>query len=168
MFITYELTLASGFGQRPNINGGILNEFHYGADFVEGVGEGVSALSIGDGVVVEAYNGTPAEEIGNIGHNVIVRQNDGNYVQYGHLGNVSVVESQTVNAGVQLGGIGNTGFNTTGPHLHIGVSCDVESSTVYNGNQTPIRDALQLSTECNKAPLQVFPHIGRLFEMPAG
>lgn len=163
----YELTLTSGFGNRPNINGGNFDEFHYGADFVAGKGEGAPVLSIADGVVVESYNGNPPNIMGGIGHNVIVQQADGNYVQYGHLRDVYVSEGQTVNAGGPLGTIGNTGKNTTGPHLHLGVSCNVESSPIDYQNPAG-GEVLRLNDECSKDPLQVYPHIGRLFEKPLG
>ena len=86
--------------------------YHTGVDFP--VPTGTSVKAVGAGRVVTSGWG------GSFGYQVVIRQADGRYTQYGHLSAISVKAGQTVTAGQRIGRSGTTG-NSTGPHLHFEV-----------------------------------------------
>ncbi|GIM82145.1 M23 family metallopeptidase [Salinispora arenicola] len=87
-------------------------EMHNGVDLV--APEGTPYVSIHDGTVIEAG------WFGGYGYAVIVRHADGSEAIYGHSSAVSVQKGQQVEAGDQLGLVGNTG-HSYGSHLHLEV-----------------------------------------------
>jgi murein DD-endopeptidase MepM/ murein hydrolase activator NlpD len=54
------------------------------------------------------------------GYYVAVKHSDGTVTKYLHLQSQGVPVGTQVNAGQQIGKVGNTG-NSTGPHLHFGM-----------------------------------------------
>lgn len=51
------------------------------------------------------------------------------YSFYGHLKSINVSSGQYVNAGTQIGVIGNTGASSTGVHLHFGITTQHSTGT---------------------------------------
>ena len=76
-----------------------------------------------DGVVVAAYYG--ASE----GNCVIIQHDNGYYSYYMHLSAITVQQGQSVATGQQIGAMGTTG-NSTGVHLHFGLSTALWSGFV--------------------------------------
>jgi murein DD-endopeptidase MepM/ murein hydrolase activator NlpD len=99
--------------------------YHTGVDFV--VPTGTPVKSVGAGTVVSAGWG------GAYGNQVVVRLDDGHYVQYGHLSQLSVTAGQIVTAGRQIGLSGATG-NVTGPHLHF----EIRTTQDYGSDIDPV------------------------------
>jgi len=89
---------------------------HTGSDW-NGVNAGYPAKAIGTGVVVNKqwHDGN--------GNTVTVRLPDGHYYAYLHLQEpASVTVGQTVTIGQVIGKVGDTGYNSHGPHLHVTVT----------------------------------------------
>ncbi|MGA9870492.1 MAG: M23 family metallopeptidase [Rhodococcus sp. (in: high G+C Gram-positive bacteria)] len=104
-------TISSGYGGRDNPTG-VGGQFHQGVDFAAPSGTPIYAVT--GGTVEQA--GDAGDGYGNL-----VRVKSGNTVTYyGHQSSVGVNVGDTVEAGDQLGTVGNTG-NSTGPHLHFEV-----------------------------------------------
>lgn len=102
---------------------------HTGIDFVTDMWNPV--LAAGDGVVVWAgygiYRGTE-DETDPYGLAVAVEHSFGFegrklYSLYGHLDSIAVIRGQPVEAGQEIGKVGNTG-HASGPHLHFEVRLD--------------------------------------------
>jgi len=91
------------------------NKPHSGIDLA--LPEGTQLRSIMDGVVEKVVNYGDA----NIGKGVIVRLDNGDRAIYGHMSEITVHKGQHVDAGQLIGLSGNTG-NSTGPHLHFGLT----------------------------------------------
>lgn len=93
--------------------------YHTGVDFGARAG-----ISNGDpiyfpaksGVVVKAGNGVDGSALGKA---VVVRMDNGHYVAFAHMSTVSVTKGQRIDAGTQIGRVGNSGTNSSGPHLHM-------------------------------------------------
>jgi len=86
--------------------------FTPGLDYNCAVGESVWAAD--RGVVVAASNNPNS----GAGKNVIIRHRDGSQTIYFHLSEVFVGNGQRVKQKEPIGKTGNTGTQTTGPHLH--------------------------------------------------
>ncbi|MCS0638034.1 LysM peptidoglycan-binding domain-containing M23 family metallopeptidase [Streptomyces sp. LP05-1] len=99
--------------------------YHTGVDFAAATGTSVKAA--GSGTVVSAGWG------GAYGNQVVIRHEDGNYTQYGHLSSLSVSAGQTVSGGQQIGLSGATG-NASGPHLHF----EVRTGPDYGSDIDPV------------------------------
>lgn len=105
--------------------GGMCLQGHNGIDIVRPWGEPIFCVS--SGVVVEANEG------GGFGNNVRILSDDSYEWQYAHLSKNNVVLGQRIEAGQQIGNMGNTGFVVSGAtpywnsnpyagtHLHLGV-----------------------------------------------
>ena len=118
------LIVTSPFGPRVDPTGASGTQ-HDGIDFAGSAGTPILASKAG--TVVEASFHWSA------GNHVIIKHPDGYYSYYMHLvssANVSV--GQSVTAGQVLGGMGTTG-NSTGVHLHFGVSTALWSGFVNPG-----------------------------------
>lgn len=109
--------LSSPYGYRPPflVNGIMTPGWHNGLDFGQGLGTPV--LSMADGVVASAENGTsPYGSHISIKHTV-----KGKHItsMYGHIQgpSIKVKVGQVVKAGEQIAQIGQEGMST-GPHLH--------------------------------------------------
>ncbi len=103
--VPYPVT--SHFGFAPDYFGG--TRFHTGVDVACPEGTPVTNVMAGQ-VTFAGY------DPGGYG-NLVVVENDGVQVFYGHLSRVDVTVGQVVDAGAIVGATGNTGWST-GPHLH--------------------------------------------------
>lgn len=89
--------------------------FTPGLDYNCAVGESVWASD--RGVVVSASNNPNC----GAGKNVTIRHRDGSQTIYFHLSEVFVGNGQRVKQHEPIGKTGNTGTQTTGPHLHFAI-----------------------------------------------
>ena len=101
--------LNSRFGVRNNPFGGSGGEEHKGLDFKGAIGEPVRTTAGGEVVQAGVANG--------YGNAVKIKHGFNYETLYGHLSAVGVKVGQRVNAGDEIGKLGNTG-RSTGPHLH--------------------------------------------------
>jgi murein DD-endopeptidase MepM/ murein hydrolase activator NlpD len=99
---------------------------HTGVDF--GAPQGTQVKAAAAGTVV-ASDTSPA-----YGTNVQIKHADGRYTFYAHLSLKAVTPGMQVNAGDLIGRVGNTGTNSSGPHLHF----EVRSTPQYAGHMDPI------------------------------
>ncbi|WP_330172643.1 LysM peptidoglycan-binding domain-containing M23 family metallopeptidase [Streptomyces sp. NBC_01498] len=99
--------------------------YHTGVDFA--VGTGTTVKAVAPGTVVSAG------WAGSYGNEVVIRHDDGQYSQYGHLSSISVSAGQSVGAGDQIGLSGSTG-NSTGPHLHF----EIRTGPGYGSDVDPL------------------------------
>ncbi|WP_321388135.1 peptidoglycan DD-metalloendopeptidase family protein [uncultured Enterococcus sp.] len=112
--------VTSGYGYREDPTG-ISGNFHNGIDF--GGSSSTVIMAVKSGTVVEAsYDGMS-------GNYVIINHGDGYYSLYAHLSSATVSAGQTVGKGQQIGFMGTTG-NSTGVHLHFGISTGLWSGFV--------------------------------------
>ena len=104
--------ITSYFGYRDD-TGGVGSTYHQGIDF--GVPTGTQVSAWGSGTVVQSGQ--------NGGYGISVTIDHGNGLQsiYGHLSQAIAQVGQTVASGQLIGLSGSTG-NSTGPHLHFGIS----------------------------------------------
>lgn len=93
-----------------NPSGGYTLGYHTGVDL--GAPHGTPVLSPGNGVVVASDTASA------YGNNVQIKFSDGRYGLFAHLSLKSVSVGQTVTPGQHIGNVGNTGTNSSGPHLH--------------------------------------------------
>lgn len=83
---------------------------HTGVDFAKSSG---SVHAAADGKVVAVGWGGP------YGNQIIIKHANGVFTQYAHLASTGGLRAgMTVKGGAQIGTIGATGTNTSGPHLH--------------------------------------------------
>ncbi|MGI6108930.1 MAG: peptidoglycan DD-metalloendopeptidase family protein [Eubacteriaceae bacterium] len=105
----YDITSLFGYRIHPIFGTG---SGHEGLDI--GASSGTPIKSCGDGTVILAG------ENGGYGNCVIIQQDNGYQVYYGHQSAIAVSEGQRVAQGDVIGYVGSTGWST-GPHLHLGV-----------------------------------------------
>jgi murein DD-endopeptidase MepM/ murein hydrolase activator NlpD len=86
-----------------------------GVDYVTPVGETIYACE--RGIVVAASNNPNS----GAGRNITIRHRDGSRTIYFHLSVVKVRALQRVKQGQVIGLTGNSGTQTTGPHLHFAI-----------------------------------------------
>lgn len=86
-----------------------------GVDFNCAVGETIRAAETG--IVLAASNNPNS----GAGKNITIRHRDGSRTIYFHLSELNVRVLQRVKQGDIIGKTGNTGTQTTGPHLHFAV-----------------------------------------------
>ncbi|MDT2434403.1 peptidoglycan DD-metalloendopeptidase family protein [Enterococcus avium] len=115
------LVVTSPFGPRQDPTGASGTQ-HDGIDFAGSAGTPIMASK--GGTVVEAGFHWSA------GNHVVIQHSDGYYSYYMHMVSApSVGVGSSVSAGQVLGGMGTTG-NSTGVHLHFGVSTALWSGFV--------------------------------------
>lgn len=114
--------ITTAFGSGRSYNGGPVGSQHTGTDFAGGLG--VAVLAAAPGRV--AWVG----EMPIRGNAVIIDHGGGVKTGYHHLDSISVEVDDVVEAGQQLGEMGESGL-ATGPHLHWEV-------TVWGVNVDPI------------------------------
>jgi murein DD-endopeptidase MepM/ murein hydrolase activator NlpD len=109
---TRDTKVNSGFGYRVNPVSGAMNQLHRGIDLRAACGTGV--LSAGEGLV------TFADWTNSSGNTIKIRH--GNLTtRYAHLSELRVSRGARVKAGQLIGLSGDTGRQSTGPHLHFEV-----------------------------------------------
>lgn len=101
--------VTSAYGTRRTYAGSAGLSFHGGADFGGTVGTPIYAPA--GGVVVLA------EQLEVRGKAIIIDHGWGVYTGYWHLSEIFVEVGQTINKGIPIGALGNTGLST-GAHLH--------------------------------------------------
>lgn len=106
--------VTSGFGTRSDP---FTHEarVHSGTDY--GLAEGTPVRAVEAGTV------SFAGKRGGYGNVVILTHADGTETRYAHCSKLTVATGDTVEAGAQLGNVGQTG-RATGPHLHFEVRVD--------------------------------------------
>lgn len=117
-----KFTISSNFGSRAG--GGVVSKQHYGLDLV-GLDD-KSIYSCMSGVVKRA---SPNAGSG-YGNHVWIANDDGTACLYAHLSSYNVSVGQRVSAKQKIGTEGSTG-NSTGSHLHLGVSTNQDYSTTH-------------------------------------
>lgn len=101
---------------------------------------GTPVLAMTDGVVVSAGYG----DVG--GNNITIQGDDGLTYYYAHLDDVPLVkQGQRVGAGVQLGGVGDSGnAKGKGYHLHLGIGPTIRNGADKYGGTGGDYDAISL------------------------
>lgn len=108
--------MTSPFGERLDPITREAMTFHKGMDMH--ATEGTAVLAAFNGVIEEASSNS---EIGNY---VVINHGHGIKTMYGHLSSQQVVKNQQVKQYQVIAKSGNTGSQTTGPHLHFAVFID--------------------------------------------
>ncbi len=101
--------LTSRYGEERAINGSDPSGHHGGTDFGALEGTPVTATNSGRVVLVRQLRVR--------GNMVVIDHGGGLYSGYAHLSEIQVAEGDAVEAGQQIGLVGNTGLST-GAHLH--------------------------------------------------
>lgn len=115
------INISSRFGFRSDPTGYSGNQ-HDGLDFTGSTGTPI--YSINSGEVVAAGYGPST------GNHVIIKHSNGMYSYYMHMSTPPAVSvGQSVSSREYLGGMGTTG-NSTGVHLHLGMSTGLWSGFV--------------------------------------
>ena len=126
-------TLTSDYGEVRNLilqDGRFYSDVHSGVDYVNG-NPNADILAYKKGTVVSA--GVAAD-----GASHVIIKHDGHYSIYWHLahGSIKVAVGDTVKASQVIGTIGTTG-NSTGIHLHFGISIRNQGDTVNPHDYLP-------------------------------
>lgn len=126
-------TLTSDYGEVRNLilqDGRFYSDVHSGVDYVNGTPNS-DILAYKKGTVVSA--GVAAD-----GASHVIIKHDDHYSIYWHLahGSIKVSVGDTVKAGQVIGTIGTTG-NSTGIHLHFGISIRNQGDTVNPHDYLP-------------------------------
>ena len=100
--------ITSPFGMRHDPFTGVV-EFHNGIDIANVLGTPIRAAMDGKVALVGKNRG--------YGNFIILNHGDGFQTLYGHLSKSLVQKGENVNAGQEIGLMGDTGY-ATGPHLH--------------------------------------------------
>ncbi|MGL4178515.1 MAG: M23 family metallopeptidase [Dermatophilaceae bacterium] len=124
---TRQAPISSGWGPRtPPCS--TCSPFHTGLDYIPGAGVPVHTVAAGTVATVD-YNDS-------IGYHVTVTHADGYSSLYWHLQGASPLRrGSTVPASALMGHVGDTGSQSTGPHLHVEIRHP--SSTARNSSVDP-------------------------------
>ena len=101
------------FGHRTDVQGLPVGTNHPGVDIHRN--NGFPIYSTKSGKVV--YANEDKKPYTGYGKCVVIKQDDGHLVIYGHMSKMAVNFGDTVQQGQQIGNVGKTGY-ATGPHLH--------------------------------------------------
>ena len=115
--------ISSPFGHRKS-PGGIGSKYHKGIDIAFPTGTNVLACEAGKVEVAGWSKG--------FGKCIIISHGGGVKTTYAHLSKINVTKGQRVVRGQFIGEVGSTG-NSTGPHLHLGVSVNGSYVDPQNG-----------------------------------
>lgn len=115
--------ITSGFGGREDPTGASGTQ-HDGIDMAGSLNDPIFA-SRGGTVVAASYHPSA-------GNHIIIKHDNGYYTYYMHMTTLLVGQGETVSTGQQIGLMGTTG-NSTGVHLHFGISTSVWSGFVDPG-----------------------------------
>lgn len=111
----FRITSNTGYRKRPKTKTGYGSNAHHGTDYAPPTpGQKVPIKNVSAGVVVDAGN------VRGYGNYVVVRNNQGQYIQYSHLDSFNVKKGQQVSAGQPIAVMGTTG-NSSGVHLDMTV-----------------------------------------------
>tara|TARA_Y100000817_G_C16824362_1_gene530467 strand:+ start:582 stop:1331 length:750 start_codon:yes stop_codon:yes gene_type:complete len=88
-----------------------INSNHFGIDIVNE--EGTPILSIASGVVIYS------DYSNDYGHGIIIDHQNGYYSHYYHNKENFVKRNERIDTGTLIAQLGNTGQQSTGPHLHL-------------------------------------------------
>ena len=122
----------STYASAGTANGQVVPLAEYKVGHLYGVVSPVHTGGVHSGVDLSAPQGTPiyavedgkvvaAEWQGAAGKAVTIKTSDRHLVLYGHMSSMSVDKGDKVETGEKIGQVGSTG-NSTGPHLHLGVT----------------------------------------------
>jgi murein DD-endopeptidase MepM/ murein hydrolase activator NlpD len=120
---------------------------------------GMPVVAAAPGTVITAVVGANKPSYGQY---VVIDHGNGESSLYGHLDSVLVVVGQSVQAGTQLGTVGDTG-NASGPHLHFeerlgGAVVDAW----FHGSAFPMNSA-QASQNCGAVAVTDIPLAGDMY-----
>lgn len=112
----FRITSNTGYRKPPKTKTGVGSGKHHGTDYAPPTPgqKGVPIKNVSAGVVVKT--GT----VRGYGNYVIVKNNQGDYIQYSHLASYSVKPGQQVKAGEPIAVMGSTG-NSSREHLDMTV-----------------------------------------------
>lgn len=119
-----EVVVSSGFGERANPTG-TGNSQHQGIDFA--AQEGTEVMAAKEGIVVASGFDPSA------GNYIILEHANGYYTSYFHLSKGLLLLGETSQQGQVIGLVGSTG-DSTGPHLHFGISRNMWSEYINPSN----------------------------------
>lgn len=115
--------ISSNFGSRQG--GGVVSKQHYGLDmYATGSDWTIVSCMSGTVKIAERDNGS------GYGNHVWIANDDGSACLYAHLASYVVRAGQRIAGKQKIGIMGSTG-NSTGPHLHLGVSTNQDYSITH-------------------------------------
>lgn len=115
--------ISSNFGSRQG--GGVVSKQHYGLDmYATGSDWTIVSCMSGTVKIAERDNGS------GYGNHVWIANDDGSACLYAHLASYVVRAGQRIAGKQKIGVMGNTG-NSTGAHLHLGVSTNQDYSITH-------------------------------------
>ena len=103
--------------------------YHTGVDFGAAMGDPVGAASFGR-VVYAADSGGP------YGKYIVIDHGNGVWSLYAHLSSINVSVGDQVHAGAFIGRVGDSGTNSSAPHLHFEIRRDENQ---YGADVNPIK-----------------------------
>jgi uncharacterized Zn-binding protein involved in type VI secretion len=106
--------VSSAFGAKRTCNPCSRN--HPGTDY--GVPTGTDVVATADGTVIRAYRSKTYGNVVIIDHGPTASGKGNVYTLYAHGNSIPVKQGQVISKGKSVLVSGNTGRNTTGPHLH--------------------------------------------------
>lgn len=101
------------YGHRTDVTGLPVGSNHPGVDIHKNNGFPIYATKSGKVV----YANEDKKPYTGYGKCVVIKQDDGHLVIYGHMSKMAVNFGDTIQQGQQIGNVGKTGY-ATGPHLH--------------------------------------------------
>lgn len=112
----FRITSNTGYRKPPKTKTGYGSNKHHGTDYAPPTPgqKGVPIKNVSAGVVVAVG------KVRGYGNYVVVRNNQGKYIQYSHLDSFNVQKGQKVSAGQPIAIMGTTG-NSSGVHLDMTV-----------------------------------------------
>jgi len=142
------MLITSPFGTRTDPMDATKTQMHKGIDIKTNHESVLATESNGKVVAVNDNAQTPGGKSVNIEYS---REDGKKYqVSYLHLDSIQVKKGNAVRAGQQLGITGNTGFRTTGEHLHLGVK-----QITPDGKSRDLDPAAYLADIANKANINI-------------
>lgn len=112
----------SFYGEGAHTNSSSINGDYYAVDWNQsGIDEGKALLPVADGEVIAVATPGPGLVCPDtpIGCFVEILHANGYRTKYGHMQVVSVTVGSLVRTSTLIGRVGDSGNNTTGPHLHL-------------------------------------------------
>jgi len=107
---------------------------HYGVDWKCKTGDPI--VAVGPGIVFKPRSDTLMGRIEGFGKHVWIQHPGGLYTVYAHMSELEVRPGDKIKQGKVIGLCGSTG-NSTGPHIHLGVSDQHPNDFVLYGERNP-------------------------------